>query len=62
VARPILHIFLHRMNPDGSFDLICRVCFKTVAANSNERDLEKFQEAHDCDGFNLSQLMHPLNA
>jgi hypothetical protein len=50
--------FPHRRNQDGSFDSICLECFATVATESIEADLQAAESAHDCKGFNLSNIMH----
>jgi len=40
--------FPHRVNRDGTFDSICRVCFRTIAHEIRERDLAGFESAHVC--------------
>ena len=43
--------FAHRRNPDGTFDSICRMCFKTVATEWNEAELERHERLHECPGI-----------
>lgn len=40
--------FMHRANPDGKFDSICKECFVTVAAGRREVDLEDAEQSHVC--------------
>ena len=41
--------FPHRLNPDGTFDSICPICFVTVARRDSESALVEFERAHACD-------------
>jgi len=46
---PPFEPFPHRRNPDGSFDSICRKCFRTVATRRNEADLAQAEREHVCE-------------
>jgi hypothetical protein len=43
----------HRHNYDGSFDSICRICFVTVARSWDETSLERYEENHYCEWWDL---------
>ena len=44
--------FSHRRNADGSFDSICRKCFRTAASSLSEPELEAGEKEHNCDRRN----------
>jgi hypothetical protein len=46
-ASSTLH-FAHRLNKDGSFDSICKLCARTVMTAKTEPDLWAKEERHDC--------------
>jgi len=48
--------FVHRSNPNGTTDSICKGCFLTVATAIWEADLESAERAHRCDPFRLESL------
>jgi len=50
--------FPHRRNPDGTFDSICTECFTTVATEATEAELIYSETAHNCQGFDLGQMLH----
>jgi hypothetical protein len=50
--------FPHRHNADGSIDSICSECFRTVASESAEAQLQAAEGTHDCKGFSLVALFH----
>lgn len=50
--------FPHRRKPNGTFDSICTRCFLTVANADTEAELRVPERAHDCRGFNMSEIMH----
>jgi len=50
--------FAHRHNLDGTYDSICKECFKTVATEGQEADLRTAENAHVCLGLNLSDVLH----
>ena len=59
--------FPHRLNHDGFYDSICRVCLATVASHKNEFDLVRFEDAHVCNPTRLyhlgkTRISHPFNA
>ena len=41
--------FVHRTNPNGTFDSICTQCFQTIANVKDETTLQKFEMEHVCD-------------
>lgn len=41
-------LFAHRLNEDGSYDSICRVCFAAVVRSKPESELAQYEETHDC--------------
>lgn len=47
--------FTHRLNPNGSFESICPVCFETVGRRENEEDLLRAEHAHVCDPDSLGK-------
>ena len=51
--------FAHRHNKNGSWDSICKTCFRTVATENHEGELTHPEERHICAGFSLSAA-HPL--
>jgi len=38
--------FVHRTNPDGTFDSVCLKCFVTVATTGQEAGLENAERDH----------------
>jgi len=53
-----LWVFIHRMDPDGSVESICPVCFETVGLYEREEDLERAENAHMCDPDSLGTLAY----
>jgi hypothetical protein len=45
--------FPHRINPDGTIDSICPLCYVTVGTSSHVADLERMEAAHFCEGGRL---------
>ena len=43
-----LPTFLHRVNPDGTFDSICLRCLHTIASAIREGDLADVERDHQC--------------
>lgn len=41
--------FIHRKNPDHTYDSICTTCFLTVATEENEADLQESEQTHNCE-------------
>jgi hypothetical protein len=41
-------ILPHRINPDGTFDSICPVCYQTIAQRKHELDLIEDEKNHVC--------------
>jgi hypothetical protein len=56
VASPSEPEFVHRPNPDGTTDSVCRKCFVTVASAVWEADLDPVEQLHVCDAFRLKCL------
>jgi hypothetical protein len=48
--------FLHRTNPDGTTDSICKKCFVTIANSVWEADLELREKTHVCEETRLQYL------
>jgi hypothetical protein len=47
--------FVHRPNPNRSFDSICRACYQTVGNRSIEGELDQDEKNHVC------ELGHPYS-
>jgi hypothetical protein len=56
VASPSQPEFVHRSNPDGTIDSVCRKCFVTVGSAVWEADLDPAERLHVCDAFRLKRL------
>jgi hypothetical protein len=48
--------YVHRFNPNGTTDSICKSCFLTVASAIWEADLDSAEREHKCDPFRLKSL------
>jgi hypothetical protein len=48
--------FVHRTNPDGTIDSICKACFVTIASSMWEADLESAEGVHICGEARLQHL------
>jgi hypothetical protein len=57
-----LWVFIHRMDPDGSFESICPVCFETAGRQDREEDLERAEQGHACDPDGLGKLAYFWNS
>ena len=55
-----LWTYIHHLNPDGSFESICPVCFETVGRH-DEEDLARAEDAHTCDPDSLAKLAYFWN-
>lgn len=40
--------FIHRSNQDGTYEAICSQCFRTVAMQSEQAELGRFEDSHHC--------------
>ena len=40
--------YAHRTNFNGSFDSICKFCFRTIGSSRNEADLNEPERFHAC--------------
>ena len=54
--------FAQRLNPDGSFESICPVCFETVGRHEKEEDLLRAEHSHVCDPDGLGKLSYFCSA
>jgi len=45
----------HRLNAEGSYDSICRRCFRTVARAQAEAELQAYEAAHVCDPYRTTE-------
>ena len=45
--------FPHRVNHDGTYDSICRMCYRTIAHEVREADLADFEASHVCSELDL---------
>ena len=48
--------FPHRLNPNGSYDSICKDCHLTVASSRDEDGLAVHERNHACNPIRLYQL------
>ena len=46
----------HRMNPDGTIDSICPLCYATVGKDRSESQLERMEADHICDPDELAHF------
>ena len=51
--------FAHRRNNNGTTDLICRKCFKTIATMEAKNDFADSEVAHECNGCDFEYLLYP---
>jgi hypothetical protein len=56
MKAPIMH-FPHRLNLNGSYDSICRLCFATVASARDEMELPPHESRHVCNPMWAYQAM-----
>jgi hypothetical protein len=40
--------FAHRPNVDGTFDSICRVCFRIIVRSEKQEGLASYESTHEC--------------
>ena len=45
----------HRLNAEGSYDSICRRCFRTVARAETEAELRAYEAKHICDPHMMTE-------
>jgi hypothetical protein len=48
--------FPHRLNADGSYDSICKECFRTVATEEEEDKLRDRELQHVCEARDILSL------
>jgi hypothetical protein len=53
--------FIHRLDPYGSVESICPVCFETVVQSEKEGDLARAERSHVCDPESLVKLAYFWN-
>ena len=51
-------IFIHHLNPDGSFESVSPVCFETVGRQEHEEDLMRAEHVHECDPDSLGNIAY----
>lgn len=56
-----LWVFIHRMDPYGSLESICPVCFETVGRHERAEDLARVEDAHMCDPEGLGKFAYFWN-
>ncbi len=49
-------VFRHRINRDGTHDLICPVCFRTVASAATDDNIADAEKRHICNIADLYNL------
>ncbi len=59
--HPGLWVFIHRMDPYGTVESFCPVCFETVGRYEREEDLERAESAHVCDPDGLGKFAYFWN-
>jgi len=45
--------FRHRANFDRTYDSVCIGCFRTIATDKTEQELERAEKLHVCKGLDL---------
>jgi hypothetical protein len=45
--------FAHRSNRDGTFDSICKKCFRTIGTAEEIEPLKGLEDSHICDPWTL---------
>jgi hypothetical protein len=53
--------FVHRHNPDQTYDSICVTCILTVAKANQEQDLAASEQQHVCHGYQSIRISDPLS-
>jgi hypothetical protein len=53
MPNPNVGGFAHRPNADGTFDSICRVCFRIIVRSEKKEQLASIEYGHEC---NISAL------
>jgi hypothetical protein len=53
--------FIHRLDPYGSVESICPVCFETVGQSEKEEDLARAEGSHVCDPESLVKFAYFWN-
>ncbi len=48
-------LFPHRLNENGSYDSICRICHLTVASAKMQTELAQSERDHVCDPVRIYQ-------
>jgi hypothetical protein len=52
--------FARRLNEDGSFDLICVCCYRTVVSATVTAEFEAHELSHVCDPTRLADIRRML--
>jgi hypothetical protein len=58
---PQQRTFPHRLNPNGTYDSICKECHQTVASSREEDGLASAERNHVCNPIRLYQLAEDQN-
>jgi hypothetical protein len=53
-------VFAHRVNEDGTFDSICRRCYRTAVRAEPQKMLGLHERLHVCDGKKLPSRIENL--
>ena len=48
MSSVLLTLYPHRHNADGTYDSICRTCYRTVGSSRSEDELGMLEELHVC--------------
>ena len=59
MGRQIQLEYARRRNKNGTTDLICLRCFRTVFNAMDEVELSLAQREHACEGFDMGEHFHP---
>jgi hypothetical protein len=49
--------YTHRRKPDGSWESICMLCYRTSAKSMTEPELRETEEMHPCEGTPQSLII-----
>ncbi len=53
--------FPHVHNRDNTWDSVCSRCLMTLGTANSEEELQEIERDHDCKGFNLIQVLYPVD-
>ncbi len=55
MADQLAICYVHRHNEDATHDSICLLCFRTIASQKDENNLEQVERTHVCNVADLYQ-------